>query len=709
MTLRVFACLLCLLSACTPARREVQGRILRSTHFAGNGGVGSGNNDYQLRAQMQQQNTAFGLSIWPLLYIVEPRVLREEALARDAWRLEMWYAHHGWFDARVLGWQLREVRRGGRRRAAVVDAIGFVDRGPPTLLGSVTTAGLDKGIASFGASALRHHGLETGVQFDLATIDLAEAEILANLRNNSHAYAAVSSQISAHAERRVADVEFVVEPGIRSQFGAITVEGNHKVKEKYIRDNLAFEEGGVYSRTRLDRTQRQLFGLGTFSVVSIEPNLSDPAEPAVPVTIRVTESKYRTLRLGGGFAFDGVEVNPQVSTRFLHPNLFGEMVRLEVNATLGLTYPYDEFVGVGAPVPTADLSLAVTYPRLAGPRWAIEAGGRYRRDEQAGLWLYDNPEADLALVFKPRPGLITRFGPHYELYRYLIDDSEDFLQFARALFGKSFTNPYTLTAFDQQIIADDRDDPLFTTRGRYAALLTREVFPLREDGYAFLLADAEARFYRPLGAIAGDLPLFGAVRLHGRYLLPLEGRALPYPELAFLGGSNSLRGFRTNQVGPYDTLCTYPPGGHTSAGGIGNALGELASGGLHQEVTHYHLPRGGQAALDSSIELRYDWLYGVSFVTFAEAGWLAETVRHTGLSDVRWDVGVGSRYRSPVGPIRFDVAFRKLYPEDEGPAEVLGCDAADVEPRYFDLFSLFGDTRPAPVAVLVFLAIGEAF
>ncbi|MBA2321659.1 MAG: hypothetical protein H0V89_10935, partial [Deltaproteobacteria bacterium] len=132
MTLRLLALLLgLLLVGCTPARREVQGRILRNTHFSGNGGLIGGSNDYQLRAQMAQNNSAFGLTLWPLLYVIEPKVLRDKVLARDAWRLEMWYAHHGWFDARVLGWQLREVRKGSKRRAAVMDAIGFVDRGRP--------------------------------------------------------------------------------------------------------------------------------------------------------------------------------------------------------------------------------------------------------------------------------------------------------------------------------------------------------------------------------------------------------------------------------------------------------------------------------------------------------------------------------------------------------------------------------------------------
>jgi translocation and assembly module TamA len=706
---RLLALVLCLWAvACTPARREVQGQILRSTHFIGNGGVGSGNNDYQLRQQMVQKNTPFGLTLWPLLYVIEPKVLRDEVLARDAWRLEVWYAHHGWFDARLLGWQLREVRQGSKRRAAIIDAVGYVERGAPTLLRNIDIEGLSAG-AGLARSALRHNGLEPEVQFDLDTIDYTEAEILANLRNNSYAYAQVTSRIAVDPEAHTADVAFVLDPGINAKFGPVTLEGNEKVRSKYILDNVIFEEGDTYSKAQLDKTQRQLFGMGTFSVVSVQPVLTDPTVEAVPIQVRVSEAKFRTLRLGGGLTFDGIEANPQASARFTDTNLFRELVRLELGATVGLSYATSESLGLGELQPTYDLQGAISYPRLAGPHWGIELRGRYLRDKQAGLWLYENPEADLGFIFKPRPGLLFRFGPHYELYRYLVASDEDFLQFAQSLFGKSFTNPFTLTALDQQVIADGRDDPLFTTRGRYGSLFTREVFPIREDSYAYLLAEGETRFYRPLGPIAGDLPLIGALRLHGKYLYPLEGRALPYPELAFLGGGNSLRGFRTNQVGPYDSLCTYPPGGHLSTGSAGNSAGAIASDGNHLGVEHYYLPHGGQVALDGTFELRYDWLYGVSFAGFAEGGWLAENINHSGLQDVRWDVGLGGRYRSPVGPIRLDFAFRPLYPEDQGPTEVIGCDPADVEDRYFDIFSLFGDSRPVPVAVLFFLAIGEAF
>ena len=103
-------CVLIGVMACSPARREAQTDIVRSVRFEGNGGALSGHNDYQLSAQMEQQSSDFGILVWPLMYWAQPTVLDYRLLNRDAYRLEVWYANHGWFDATVDGFSVSTVR-----------------------------------------------------------------------------------------------------------------------------------------------------------------------------------------------------------------------------------------------------------------------------------------------------------------------------------------------------------------------------------------------------------------------------------------------------------------------------------------------------------------------------------------------------------------------------------------------------------------------
>ena len=79
---------------------------VKSIHFDGNGSVGSGRSDFNLRSAMDQGQNA---NLW----WVKPRQRRvfldRETLELDAWRLETWYAHQGYFDATFRGWDVMQV------------------------------------------------------------------------------------------------------------------------------------------------------------------------------------------------------------------------------------------------------------------------------------------------------------------------------------------------------------------------------------------------------------------------------------------------------------------------------------------------------------------------------------------------------------------------------------------------------------------------
>ncbi len=77
--------------------REPGSRIVRSIRFDGNGGFLGGTGDYQLRRAMAQQKSSTASMFLPF---IEPEYLDSSTLEKDAWRIEVWYAHHG-FSTRV--------------------------------------------------------------------------------------------------------------------------------------------------------------------------------------------------------------------------------------------------------------------------------------------------------------------------------------------------------------------------------------------------------------------------------------------------------------------------------------------------------------------------------------------------------------------------------------------------------------------------------
>jgi len=110
-------------------------------------------------------------------------------------------------------------------------------------------------------------------------------------------------------------------------------------------------------------------------------------------------------------------------------------------------------------------------------------------------------------------------------------------------------------------------------------------------------------------------------------------RNLPKPERFFAGGDTTVRGFALDSLGRPDTI---------KAG----------------------FPIGGNAETIFNVELRSPVRKGLQGVGFVDTG---NVFAHTTDIDVlalRTAVGFGLRYKSPVGPIRFDMGF-KVKPETD--------------------------------------------
>jgi outer membrane translocation and assembly module TamA len=113
-------------------------------------------------------------------------------------------------------------------------------------------------------------------------------------------------------------------------------------------------------------------------------------------------------------------------------------------------------------------------------------------------------------------------------------------------------------------------------------------------------------------------------------------RDLPASERFFAGGDTTVRGFILDQLG---TPATIDKDG---------------------------FPIGGNALLIFNGELRIPVGRGLGVVTFVDTGNVFARTSDVALSQLRTAVGFGLRYRSPVGPLRFDVGFN-IDPRDIAP------------------------------------------
>ena len=218
--------------------------------------------------------------------------------------------------------------------------------------------------------------------------------------------------------------------------------------------------------------------------------------------------------------------------------------------------------------------------------------------------------------------------------------------------------------------ASDRTNSLFApTRGGIIRFEAEQAARITGSDFAYRRLAAELSGYwepAPGLVLAGRLRP-GWARATGE---PGQGGLGLHPQRRFYaGGSNSVRGFAQNRLGPkvltVDAarwlLAPPPHGAGCTPGQVNDGscdAGTLPAGAFDVR------PAGGAVRIEGNAELRFplvsDRLRGAAFLDFGQV-WSEEG--DVDLGELAWTPGVGIRYFTLVGPIRVDVAYNPQGPE----------------------------------------------
>lgn len=171
------------------------------------------------------------------------------------------------------------------------------------------------------------------------------------------------------------------------------------------------------------------------------------------------------------------------------------------------------------------------------------------------------------------------------------------------------------------LLMDTRDDIFDPQSGMLAQLAVRERGQFfRSDG-EFLQATAEGRWFR---RILWRSVL--ALRVQGGAIFELgKAGGVPNVERFFAGGLNSVRGWGLDELGPKN---------------------------------HQGEPTGGLSRVEMSMEVRTQIFFSMGTAIFVDVGNVDAKLGAFNPESLKYAVGAGLRYLSPVGPVRFDVGYR---------------------------------------------------
>jgi outer membrane protein insertion porin family/translocation and assembly module TamA len=655
--------------------------------------------DAELEAAIATTPSSFWRRIG--LFFGAQRCLDRVEFQRDVLRLRLFYRQRGFYKAAV---DTTVVTKDPGR----VDIRFDIVEGPPVLIDTMRVSGLDT--VRDGSRFARQLEEMRGGRFDRQDLQVRVAGIIERLRDQGYARAEVLSNYDVDSTDR-ATVELQFLPGRVMRIARIAVEiqpregKRQEITEAEVRRLLSLRVGEIFREQDLFRSQRDLYQLETYAHVEIRlapDSLQPPGDSLLAVRVFLSEAAMHSVRLGAGWATLDCF---RTQGRFVDRDFIGGARRLEVNGRLskiGVGYPLDGVEQMCASQVRNDVfsdtvnyyaGATVRQPLLFGLRLSPTLTLFSERYSELDAYLRRTTIGGVASVTRetrPRTPLTLAYQLEYGR-----------TQAADAVFCAVFnvcelqaiaelTQNTRLATGRVSLSRDRTDNPYDPRRGDIVRLEWRHSSQFIGSDFRFNKWTGEANWYKgltPSVTFASRIQVGGVLALG-----TLRGADdfVPPQERMYGGGPNSVRGYRQNELGPLVYLVDGARVDSILPGGDTVFVADDTIGVIRTS------PTGGNAQVIANVELRIRPPFLrqlLQFALFVDGGQVynrrAETVR---LDQFRWTPGIGLRVASPVGPIRFDLAYNR-YAQQRGPAYTIVRDEVTGNPSRLRCVSP-GNTLP---------------
>ncbi len=594
----------------------------------------------------------------PNRYLFDPVTLQ-----RDVVRLRRFYQQNGFPETRIdyPASQLDTTSN-------TIHVIFSIDEGPPVIIQSTDFYGpdstqyavqqFDTAVQDAWVDFRDQTSFRVGERYTEFGRTQVEDEVRRWLQNQGFAFARVNSEARIDTTNFTADIRFFVDAGPRARFAEIDVEGNRSVSRRIVERELPFRTGDYFSFDRMIDGQRQLFGLNLFRV-ALTDLPSQPVDSTVRIRYRVREASLRYLTAQSGY---GTSTGFSSEGRWSHRNFFGAARHLTVGlvAETGLLADPGVFGGTNTgTLPNrrfrGSVSLRQPYFFSTDLSASLEPFIEYKRDtrlEASQAFLGMN-----ARDFGLNTNLIYELLPFRTVsLRHSFSRS---FQYTRPLPDSTLQDPFNPDPVTPQTAGGDLfNRSVFSanaTLGRVDDFLNPirgfQVRPSAELAGALLGSSVE--YVRVSNEVNGYIPVGDNIELAARFFV---GRLWPIGrsrEILSNPGDSLFAVFENR----FDNIRFYAGGGNDVRGWREQLAGDKVV--RRADGTFFFEPVGGNAKLAANLELRLpfpglnsDWRTAV----FLDAG----QARESSLAPIalRFGTGGGVRYRTPVGFLRLDLAYK---------------------------------------------------
>ncbi len=418
-----------------------------------------------------------------------------------------------------------------------------------------------------------------------------------------YAFANVDPKTFFSKKDRKIDIIFTIEKGKLVYVDRINIRGNTKTRDKVIRREMRISEGDLYNESAVKFSQRRLYGLGFFEEVKINQDIK--GEDRMDLNVEIKEG--RTGSFSAGVGFSSVE-NFIATAQASIGNFLG------YGQTLRFSFEFGSRRQL--------YSLSFYDPYFLDTNWGFGAEA-FNFEYSYVDFRKHSVGGEIRLGY-----LIGEFTRFFWTYRYEYAD-------ITSLYGeKGFTiEKGSTSSVSLSLIRDTRNHPFDPSTGTRTTGTVEFAGGPFGGSYDFTkFSISHSRFYNPFWKFV--------FMVGGRFSFGFENhfRRLPYSERYFIGGIDTVRGYRYYGIGPERPALLNPFDPSS------------ASVSIHS---------GGNKMIIFNAELLFPLIEeaGIKWVFFFDAGQAYNEEEWMDLSKMKMGWGFGIRWFTPIAPFRFEWGF----------------------------------------------------
>ena len=446
--------------------------------------------------------------------------------------------------------------------------------------------------------------IQPGQLFSRSRLNIVTSNISNRLAEEGFANARVNAIPQLDMASKVASFTLYVDAGRRIYVRRINVSGNSRTSDNVIRREMRQLEGEFYSSEKIKRSKQRLDLLGFFSQVSIDTKPVADDSDKIDLEVHVVETQTGSFTAGLGFSS---EEKLMLQLGLTNTNIFGTGNSLalnissgSVNETYSVTYkdPFINDFGVSRSVSVFNRS--TDYTSLSVSNYSETSTGA---NVDYGIPIGEYDKIFLGGGFEQND--LNLGATASEVYQNFVNVNGDKNSAVSANLGWT---------------RDRRDSAILTSDGTLQSANASFATPIGD--LQFYTLNYQLKYYIPVGKFSSLASRFSLA-----YSDDYNNKQLPFYKNFYAGGSSTIRGFQSSSLGPKSS--------------DGSSIG-----GKRRILTgvEYFTPIPGIKD-DKSVRLS----------AFLDAG-NVETSFDDVISDMRYAMGAGINWFSPIGPIRISFA-----------------------------------------------------